>query len=225
MASGGPPGQRCSFGGDRPVVRQRLILPTPTPACHRLSTTAPPWTLEIGPSGPSAAFRTAPRASVLGVAVRSGRDPGPASHPGDADSARPDPHSHGGGRGRGRHGGSGREGARGRGMGQGRWRGGAGGGRGAGAPTSAHSGRGRGRSPDLYSLEHLGQLQEVVEQWAEEWTFTRNYNEFARAFNRTCKVRYRATVSGHTLADFLQSRALLGPCMSSVHVSLPPTLQ
>ncbi len=197
----GPPVQRCSFGGARPVLRHGLALASPPPTCLQRpsAAAAKQWTSNLVSSGFTTALRTAPSAPVVGSAVRAGRDPGPASHPGDANSARP-PHSHGGGRGRGRYGGRGHEGARGRGMGQGHGRGrgrdGYGGGRGAGAPTPADRGRGRGRSPDLRRLEHLGQLQEVVEQWAEEWASTRKYEGFARAFNRTCRVWFFPVLPG-----------------------------
>ncbi len=110
------------------------------------------------------------------VAVRSGAYPGPPSGP-----------SHGGGKGRGPDGGNGQKGQRGRGGGRGRHEGRAYEGR----ERDGMLGRGKssGRGFDLSTLEHLGQLQEVVEQHAKQWADEGEYGTLVAAFDLTCKVR------------------------------------
>ncbi len=87
---------------------------------------------------------------------------------------------------RGRHGGRGHEGAYRQSGGRGRHEVRAYNGR----ERDSRQGQGRssGRGFDLSAVEHLGQLQEVVEQHAKQWAEEREYSTLVTAFDLACKV-------------------------------------
>ncbi len=73
-------------------------------------------------------------------------------------------------------------------------------------------GRSSGRGFDLSTLEHLGQLQEVVEQHAKQWADEGEYGTLVTAFDLTCKVResmHPARASANALDEH--------PCQSIAH--------